>query len=43
MPYADAATCKQLLTHQFLTGILNEVSKQLRAAGVIDDLEKIIQ
>ena len=43
MPDADAATCKQLLTHQFLKGIPDEVSKQLRATGEIDDLERIIQ
>ena len=43
MPDADAGTRKQLLTHQFLTGIPDEVSKQLRAAGEIDDLERIIQ
>ena len=46
MPDADAGTHKQLLTHQFLTGIPDEVSKQLRAAGdsaEIDDLERIIQ
>ena len=43
MPDADAATCKQLLIHQFLTGIPDEVSKQLRAAGETDNLERIIQ
>ena len=43
MPDADAATCKQLLIHQFLTGIPDKVSKQLRATGEIDDLERIIQ
>ena len=40
MPDADAATCKQLLIHQFLTGIPDEVSKQLRAAGEIDNLKE---
>ena len=43
MPEADAATRKQLLIHQFLTGIPVEVSKQLRAAGEIDDLGRLIQ
>ena len=43
MPDADAETRKQLLTHQFLTGIPDKVSKQLRAAGEIEDLERIIQ
>ena len=43
MPKADATMRKTLLTHQFLTGIPVEVSKQLRAAGDIDDLDKLIQ
>ena len=43
MSEADAATRKQLLIHQFLTGILVEVSKQLRAVGEIDDLDRLIQ
>ena len=40
MPDADAPTRKQLLIHQFLTGIPVEVSKQLRAAGEIEDLDR---
>ena len=43
MPDADAATCKHLLIYQFVTGIPGKVSKQLKAAGETDDLEKIIQ
>ena len=43
MPDADAATRKQLLTHQFFTGILDKVSKKLRAAKEKDDLKRIIQ
>ena len=43
MPDADAPTRKQLLIHQFLTGIPVEVSKQLRAAGEIEDLDRLIQ
>ena len=43
MPDADATTRKQLLIHQFLTGILGKVSKQSRATGEIEDLERIIQ
>ena len=43
MPEIDAATRKQLLLHQFLTGIPVEVSKQLRAVGEIEDLDRIIQ
>ena len=40
MADADATTHKQLLIHQFLTGILDEVSKQLSAAEEIDNLER---
>ena len=40
---ADAQTRKQPLIHQFLTGIPVEVSKQLRAAGEIEDLDRLIQ
>ena len=43
MPTADAATRQQLLIHQFLSGLPTEVSKQLQAAGEINDLEKLIQ
>ena len=43
MPDADAQTRKQLLIHQFLTGIPLEVSKQLQAAGEIEDLDRLIQ
>ena len=43
IPEIDAATRKQLLLHQFLTGIPVEVSKQLRAVGEIEDLDRIIQ
>ena len=43
MPDTDAATRKQLLTSQFLMGIPDEVSKQLRVTGEIDDLKRIIQ
>ena len=38
-----ANTRKRLLTHQFLTGIPAEVSKQLRAVGKADDLDKLMQ
>ena len=42
MPEADTATRKQLLIHQFLTGLPTHVSRQLRAAGEIDDLDKVL-
>ena len=43
MPEIDAVTQKQLLLHQFLTGIPVDVSKQLRAIGEIKDLDRLIQ
>ena len=43
MPDADVQTRKQLLIHQFLTGIPVEVSKHLRAAGEIDNLDRLMQ
>ena len=42
MPEADAATRKQLLIHQFLTGLPTHMSRQLWAAGEIDDLNKVL-
>lgn len=43
MPESDAATRQQLLRHQFLSGLPSPVSKQLRAAGTVDDLDAIVQ
>ena len=43
MPEAYAATWNQLLIHQFLTGLPTHVSKQLWAAGEIDDLDKLLE
>jgi len=43
MPAADAPTPQQLVIHQFLTGLSLEVSKQLRAAGEINDLGQLMQ
>ena len=43
MPEADAATRKQLLLHQFLNSLPNYVSRQLRAAGEISDLDKLLE
>jgi len=43
MPESDAATRQQLLRHQFLSGLPSTVSKQLRAAGTVDDLDAIVQ
>ena len=43
MPESDAATRQQLLHHQFLSGLPSPVSKQVRAAGTVDDLDAIVQ
>ena len=43
MPDLDAQTRKQLLLHQFLTGLPTVVSRQLRATGEIHDLEKALE
>ena len=40
MPDTQGITRNQLLRHQFLAGLPTQVSKQLRAAGEIDDLDK---
>ena len=42
MPDVDEGTRRQLLRHQFLAGLPAVVSKQLRATGEIDDLEKMV-
>ena len=39
MPIHD----RNCLIHQFLTGLLAEISKQLRAAGEIEELDKFVQ
>ena len=41
MPDVEEGTWKQLLRHQFLAGLPAAVSKQLRATGEIDNLDKI--
>ena len=43
MPDADADTRQKLLIHQFLTGLPAEISKQLRAVGEIEELDKLVQ
>ena len=42
MPDVEEGTRKQLLRHQFLAGLPAAISKQLRATGEIDDLEKMV-
>ena len=39
----DSATRKQLLLHQFLAGLPQEVSRQLRAAGETKDLDTVVE
>ena len=43
MQTADVGTREQLLLHQFVAGLPGHVSKQLRAVGEIDDLDKVIE
>ena len=43
MPTVDAGTKGQLLLHQFVTGLPSRVSKQLRAVGEINDLDKVLE
>ena len=42
MPDVEEGTRKQLLRHQFLASLPAAISKQLRATGEIDDLEKMV-
>ena len=42
LPKADSPTRNQLLSHQFLSGLPTQVSKQLRAAGEVDNLDKMV-
>ena len=43
MPEITAPTAEQLLLHQFLTGLPQEVSKQLRATGATDTLKTALE
>ena len=43
MPGISAKTSKQLLLHQFLTGLPREVSKQLRATGATTTLKTAVE
>ena len=43
MPEVQGAMRDRLLRHQFLAGLPAQVSKQLRAAGEIDDLDKMVE
>ena len=43
LPTADASTSKQLLLHQFINGLPNSLSTQLRAACHINDLKTAME
>ena len=43
LPTAYASTSKQLLLHQFINGLPNSLSTQLRAAGHINDLKTAME
>ena len=43
MPELAAAAAKPLLLHQFLAGLPGPISRQLRAVGVADDLDAVVE
>lgn len=43
MPEAAAASRRQLLLHQFLSGLPIYISKQLLSAGQFSDLDKVLE
>ena len=43
MPDISAAAKEQLVLHQFLSGLPQEVSKQLRATGVMTTLTDVVE
>ena len=43
MPEAGEATQKQLLLHQFVSGLPVNISKQLRATGALDNLDVVVE
>ena len=43
MPEVSPAMRNQLLSHQFLMGLLAQMRKQLRTAGEVDDLDKMVE
>jgi len=43
MPDAEAATRNQLVIHQFVSGLPNQIGKQLRATGEVNDLDKVVE
>ena len=43
MPEASEGTRKQLLLHQFVSGLPVNISKQLRATGALDNLDVVVE
>ena len=43
IPKADAGTRNQLLLHQFINGLPGHISKQLRATGEVNDLDRVME
>ena len=43
MPGASEDTQKQLLIHQFVSGLPVSISKQLRATGELNDLDAVTE
>ena len=43
IPNANADTSKQLLLHQFISGLPGSINKQLRAVGQINDLDTALE
>ena len=43
MPEAEAGTHDQLLLHQFINGLPIHISKQLRATGEVNDLDRVME
>ena len=43
MPEVSPAMRNQLLSHQFLMGLPAQMRKQLRTAGEVDDLDKMVE
>ena len=43
MPTANEDTWKQLILHQFVSGLLANISKQLRATGEVNDMDAVME
>ena len=43
MPGLDKKAGKQMLIHQFLTGLPTTISQQLRVTGEMNELDKVVK